>query len=111
MSDHLHADRYGNFWLTDAIRPGQALTVIPTQGYRIETYRDARAKFEVPVLAASISREQLFEVFLDLLDPLGDVVDVVLETSHDAKGNAQRNFPLFPFHRWAGHSDCRPRPS
>ncbi len=91
MSDHLHADRYGNFWLTDAIRPGQALTVIPTQGYRIETYRDARAKFEVPVLAASISREQLFEVFLDLLDPLGDVVDVVLETSHDAKGNAHQD--------------------
>ncbi len=87
MSDHLHVDRYGDFWLTDAIRPGQSLTVKPTQGYRIETYRDAKANFEVPVLAASISRERLFEMFLDLLDPLGEVVDVVLETSHDAKGN------------------------
>lgn len=91
MSDHMLVDRYGDFWLTDAIRPGQALTVTPIQGYRIETYRDAKAKFEVPVLAASISRARLFEVFLDLLDPLGDVVDVVLETSHDAKGHKHQD--------------------
>jgi hypothetical protein len=32
---------------------------------------------------ASASREQLFDLFLELLDPLGDEVDVVLETSHD----------------------------
>jgi hypothetical protein len=29
------------------------------------------------------SREKLFDVFLDLLDPLGFEVDVVLETSHN----------------------------
>src|SRR5262249_41918876 len=34
----------------------------------------------------SVSRERLFDVFLDFLDPLGDLVDVVLETSHNAKG-------------------------
>ena len=87
MSEHLQVDRYDDFWLTDAIRPAQSLPVVPRQGYRIDTYRDSQAGFSVPVLAASVSREKLFEVFLDLLDPLGEVVDVVLETSHDSSGN------------------------
>jgi hypothetical protein len=87
MSDHLRIERYGNFWLTDAVRPAPALPVLPRQGYRIDVYRDPKADFKVPVLAASVSREKLFDVFLDLLDPLGEVVDVVLETSHDASGS------------------------
>ena len=87
MADHLSVDRYGDFWLTDAVRPAQSLQIIPRQGYRVETYRDAKANFEVPVLVAAISREQLFDVFLGLLDPLGEVVDVVMETSHDSAGN------------------------
>jgi hypothetical protein len=87
MTDHLQVDRYGDFWLTDAIRPAQGLPIVPRQGYRIDTYRDEQANFSVPVLAASVSREKLFDVFLDLLDPLGEVVDVVLETSHDSTGN------------------------
>jgi hypothetical protein len=29
------------------------------------------------------SRERLFDLFMDLLDPMGPVVDTVLETSHD----------------------------
>lgn len=38
---------------------------------------------------SAASKEQLFEVFMDLLDPLGGEVDVVLETSHnrDARGH------------------------
>jgi hypothetical protein len=87
MTDHLQVDHYGDFWLTDAIRPAVGVPVVPKQGYRIDTYRDAKANFSVPVLAASVSREKLFEVFLDLLDPLGEVVDVVLETSHDSTGS------------------------
>jgi hypothetical protein len=91
MADHLKVDHYGDFWLTDAIRPAQSVPIIPTEGYRIDTYRDATANFSVPVLAASISREHLFDLFLDLLDPLGEVVDVVLETSHDAAGSQHRD--------------------
>ncbi len=87
ISDHLKVDRYGTFWLTDAIRPAVSIPVIPRQGYRIDTYRDQEAGFEIPVLAASISQETLFEAFLSLLDPLGEVVDVVLETSHDSSGS------------------------
>ena len=34
-----------------------------------------------PVLMAAASHEILFELFMELLEPLGDEVDVVLETS------------------------------
>lgn len=87
LVEHLRKDRYGSFRLTDAVRPSLQRQVIPRQGYRIETYKDAKAGFQVPVLAAAVSRENLFDVFLDLLDPLGDVVDVVLETSHKSIGS------------------------
>ena len=39
----------------------------------------------VPVLAGAASCEKLFDLFLDLLEPLGRTVDVVLAT-HDAGG-------------------------
>ena len=84
MIDHLRKNRYGNFTLTDAIRPALFRRVVPRQGYRIETYKDAKAGFSVPVLAASVSREKLFDIFLELINPLGEVADVVLETSHEA---------------------------
>jgi hypothetical protein len=87
IADHLRVERYGDFWLTDAIRPAPAVPVMPRQGYRVETYRDPKANFQVPVLAAAVSREKLFETFLGLLDPLGDLVDVVLETSHETTGS------------------------
>lgn len=82
ISAHLQTDRYGDFWLTDAVRPSLRNAVTPRQGYRTETYRHATDGIEVPVLAAAVSREQLFEVFLALLPPLGETVDVVLESSH-----------------------------
>ena len=93
MVDHLRINRYGEFELTDAIRPAPERSVTPREGFRIETYRDAKAGFQVPVLAASVSRQKLFDTFLDLLDPLGDVVDVILETSHDTDGS--RHVDLF----------------
>jgi hypothetical protein len=86
LAEHLRVDRYGGFWLTDAIRPSLDCQIVPRQGYRVQTYRDAKAGFKVPVLAASVSREALFDVFLDLLDPLGEITDVVLETSHESEG-------------------------
>jgi hypothetical protein len=88
---HLRKDRYGDFWLTDAIRPSVQRQVEPRQGYRVETYRDTRSNLKVPVLAAAVSRERLFDLLLDVLDPLGEVVDVVLETSHDGDGNSHRD--------------------
>lgn len=91
LAAHLQIDRYGDFLLTDAIRPSPDLQVIPRQGYRIGTYRENGGKLKIPVLAAAVSKEQLFDLFLDLLDPLGEVVDVVLETSHDATSEQHRD--------------------
>ena len=88
---HLQVDRYGDFRLTEAIRPSVDLQVVPRQGYRIDTYRNPQAGLEVPVLAASVSSERLFDLFLALLEPLGEVVDVVLESSHDQTGTEHRD--------------------
>jgi hypothetical protein len=91
LAAHLRVDHYGDFWLTEAIRPALDLPIIPRQGYRVEIYRDPAAGLEVPVLAAAISRERLFDLFLALLEPLGEVVDAVLETSHDSAGSTHRD--------------------
>lgn len=88
---HLHVARYGDFRLTDAIRPGPNVPIVPREGYRIGIYRDPSARFQIPVLSASVSREKLFDVFLELLDPLGEEVDVVLETSHRSRNGRHRD--------------------
>ncbi len=91
LAAHLRMDQYGDFRLTEAVRPAPGVPVVPRQGYRREMYRDAKAKLRVPVLAASVSRENLFDMFLALLEPLGPVVDVVLETSHESRGSGHRD--------------------
>lgn len=86
LEAHLEVVRYGDFVLTDAVRPSYDLQVVPTQGYRHDVYNDPENKSSVPVLMGAASNERLFELFLELLDPLGFEVDVVLETSH-RRGN------------------------
>ncbi|MCE9547180.1 MAG: hypothetical protein K8T25_17030 [Planctomycetia bacterium] len=86
MEAHLRVARYGDFLLTDAIRPAFNLEVVPRQGYRHDIYRDAETRAQVPVLMAAASTENLFELFMELLDPLGSQADVVLETSHTREG-------------------------
>jgi hypothetical protein len=82
LEAHLGVSQYDDFLLTDAVRPSYDLQVRPEQGYRHDTYRDQHLSEGVPVLMAAASREILFDLFLDTLDPLGSEVDVVLETSH-----------------------------
>lgn len=82
LESHLQVSRYGEFGLTDAVRPSYDLQVVPSQGFRHDYYRDEQNRNSVPVLMAAVSNERLFETFLELLDPLGFTVDVVLETSH-----------------------------
>jgi hypothetical protein len=86
LEAHLGVQRYGDFRLTDAVRPSYDLQVVPKQGYRHDVYQDEESRNQVPVLMASASREVLFELFMDLLEPLGCELDVVLETSHHRKG-------------------------
>jgi len=80
---HLTCDRYGDFALTDAIRPGAGVGVTPREGYRVQIYRDRRAGVRMPMLTASVSREKLFDTFLALMEPLGKSLHVVLESSHE----------------------------
>ncbi|HMP06485.1 MAG TPA: hypothetical protein PJ982_09065 [Lacipirellulaceae bacterium] len=83
LEAHLGVARYGSFVLSDAVRPSFDLEVVPSAGFRHDSYRDETTKQNVPVLMAAASREQLFDTFMELLEPLGSVVDVVLETSHN----------------------------
>ena len=85
LDAHLKVGKYGSFTLTDAVRPSFGLEIVPREGYRRDVYRDPETGNTMPVLAASVSSERLFEVFMSLLDPLGDEVDVVMESSHESE--------------------------
>jgi hypothetical protein len=82
LEAHLGVRKYGSFTLTEAIRPSYDLKVVPRQGYRRDAYHDTESNTDLPVVMAAASHEKLFELFIELLEPLGNVVDVVLETSH-----------------------------
>jgi hypothetical protein len=86
IESHLTVATYGDFTLPEAIRPSFDLKVVPEQGYKHDCFRDAINQSSISVVIASVSIENLFETFLDLLNPLGDGVDVVLETSHRRSG-------------------------
>jgi hypothetical protein len=77
-------DCFAGFTLTDAVRPSPVGTVIPRQGYRLGLFRDPSSRRKIPMLVAAVSSERLFSVFMDLVEPLGPVVDVILETSHES---------------------------
>ena len=98
LEAHLGVARYGSFMLSDAIRPSYDLQVVPSQGFRHDAYRDEQTRANVPVLMAAfpVTAERLFETFMELLDPLGGTVDVVLETSHS--GDAQGHTDLYREH-------------
>lgn len=83
LETHLRIARYGGFTLTDAVRPSYDLQVVPRAGFRHDRYRDDETGIEIPVLMGAASRETIVDLYFDLLDPLGDEVDVVLETSHE----------------------------
>lgn len=86
LEAHLGVSRYGNFELTDAIRPSYGLEVVPRAGFRHDVYRDEESRTDVPVLMATATKLCLIDTFMELLEPLGPVVDVVLETSHGHSG-------------------------
>ncbi len=82
LQTHMGISRYGVFDLTDAVRPSYDLQVVPRQGFRRDEYRDEESGARIPVLMASASGPYLMDLFMELIDPLGPVVDVVLESSH-----------------------------
>lgn len=82
LQTHMGINTYGVFDLTSAIRPSYDLQIIPRQGYRFDEYVDEVTGSRTPVIMASATRHLLMDLFLELIEPLGSVVDVVLETSH-----------------------------
>ncbi len=84
LQTHMGIDSYGVFDLTDAIRPSYDLQIVPKQGYRFDEYINETNGTRTPVIMASATRHALMTLFLDLIEPLGSTVDVVLETSHHA---------------------------
>lgn len=86
LEAHLSRDVYGEFRLTDAVRPSYDLSIVPRQGYRHDVFRDDNDQMSVPVIMASADRDVLLDLFFDLLEPLGGEIDVVLETSHQGSG-------------------------
>ena len=92
LEAHMRVTRFGEFTLSDAVRPSYDLQVVPCQGYRHDRYRDEQARIDVPVLMAAVSCERIFDTFLDMLDPLGLVVDVVLESSHQQQRQRHTDF-------------------
>jgi hypothetical protein len=87
LEAHLGVARYGDFELSDAVRPSYNLEVVPSAGFRHDTYRDEENKAEVPVVMAAVTRARMMDTFMSLIEQLGDVVDVVLETSHGHDSN------------------------
>ncbi|CAN5604967.1 hypothetical protein BH11PLA2_BH11PLA2_06220 [soil metagenome] len=83
LHSHLQVKRYGAFTLTDAVRPAPNAGVTPREGYRVKVYRDRGLSLRLPMMTAAVSAEHLFDAFLALLEPLGDELHVVLESSHD----------------------------
>ncbi len=78
------SERSRRLVLPPAIRPASGVRLPLSEGYRIQRLHQSDEGYETPVLAAAVSRDRLFETFLDLLEPLGPVVDVVIESSHDS---------------------------
>jgi hypothetical protein len=87
LAKHLQVNKYDDFELTDAVRPALDLKIKPCQGYRHDVYVDEESDSRVPVVMAAASKEILFPLFIKLIERLGPVVDVVLESSHNKSEN------------------------
>ncbi len=84
MDEHIAKSQYGDFRLTEAIRPSP--TFVPHAGYRFDTYHDRETGMKIPVIMAAASREALFDLFMGFVEQIeGETADVVLETSFGKK--------------------------
>lgn len=79
---HMGIKTYDAFELTDAIRPSYDVQIKPRQGFRYDKYIDESSGSTTPVIMAAATQSILMDTLLELIDHLGNTVDVVLETSH-----------------------------
>src|SRR3954469_12366726 len=50
LEAHLNIKRYGNFVLTEAVRPSYDLQIVPSSGYRHDVFQDRESGVRIPVL-------------------------------------------------------------
>lgn len=71
----------GHVCWPDAVRPAAGAELIPIEGYRPKRlYRTT--DWTPTALVVAADRDKLFGLFAALIEPLGPIVDLVLETSH-----------------------------
>lgn len=92
LSTHLEVAQYGDFTLTGAIRPALNVPIHPREGYRLEIFRDRKAKLKLPMLSAAVSANRVFDTFLGLIEQVGEVVHAVVESSHGRGADDHRDF-------------------
>jgi len=86
LEKHLAIDTYGDFALTDAVRPSVDLEAAPSEGYRRDSFENPDGTV-VPVLMIAVTREKIWDIFMNLMDVTGEMPYVVLETSHSSGGD------------------------
>ena len=79
---HCRISVYNDLVLTEAVRPAYVTTFPIQQGYKPTSHKDEEAGDVISAWSAAVTRDKLFELFNDLINPLGDDVGVVLASSH-----------------------------
>jgi hypothetical protein len=74
-----------SFSFSQAAYPAEEINVGFSNGYRKSVFTDSLTQQDIPMLAITVSKESVFDIFLQLTDILGDTVDVILESSHGSK--------------------------
>ena len=79
-------ERQGFQW-SEAVSPLSGILFSPIEGYCYRRFRDRTTGQGGDCIAALVSKERLFDVFLELIDILGNEVTVVLENSYGYDGD------------------------
>lgn len=85
LEDHLEISKYGDFQLSDGIRP--YMGCVPMQGFKHKMWKD------IPAVLGSVSKEIILEIFYEMLDLMNGEINVILESSHDIfDGDSHYNY-------------------
>lgn len=73
----------------DAIEIPRGKFFVPERGFRVSAYTPSRSELvpkpaPMPIFSIAAEQSRLFDLFTDLLEPLGDGLSVALESTHDS---------------------------
>lgn len=85
LSAHKGIPWYDDFELTDAIRPSWDIVIKPVEGFKYHSTFNQYVQRDVPVITASVTRKKLWDLFLELTEPFGDMVDVDIDHASDVR--------------------------